>query len=175
MAQQAINFDPATGDDTTGALRKADNNIKDLDGRLSALGNASSRNVGTTAGTVAAGDDSRFAANAQAAAAAQTTANAALPKAGKTSTRGLALASGAPPNMAGIESSSNSTNLALNVTNDGNGAASAAMSFLREGSSRWYLGLDTDNTMKVANGNSAYRLWHEGNTTVDGNNFIKRI
>lgn len=43
------------------------------------LRGAAGLDVGTTAGTVAAGDDSRFAANAIAAAAAQATANAAMP------------------------------------------------------------------------------------------------
>jgi hypothetical protein len=38
MAQQALNFDPAVGDDTTAALRKLDNNIADLLARLGAIG-----------------------------------------------------------------------------------------------------------------------------------------
>lgn len=37
MAQQAVDFDPSTGDDTSGALRKLDNNIKDHETRLVAV------------------------------------------------------------------------------------------------------------------------------------------
>jgi hypothetical protein len=48
------------------------------------LGGSATKDVGTTAGTVAAGDDSRFTTLAAAAAAAAATANAALPKAGGT-------------------------------------------------------------------------------------------
>lgn len=66
------------------------------------LRGAAGLDVGTTAGTVAAGDDSRFAANASAAAAAQVAANAALPRAGGTMTGALTLAAdpGAPMHAA---------------------------------------------------------------------------
>lgn len=114
-----INFFPIAegGDDVTRALRKIDLNFESLGAafdpagevgkRLAslettagALGDSARRNIGTSAGTVAAGDDSRFlavgtvagsvasgddsrfASNAAAAAAAQVTATNALPRAG---------------------------------------------------------------------------------------------
>jgi hypothetical protein len=67
MPQTRPNFDPATGDDTSGALRKLDNNCVDLDTRVAA--------ASTAAGSAST-----------AAAAAQTTANAAMPKSGGTFT-----------------------------------------------------------------------------------------
>jgi hypothetical protein len=78
---QRLNFDPATGDNPSDAWRKLDNSIGEIadflegdgdpadgvDARLDAvegvvagLGNSSGKNIGTGAGTVAAGDDSRF-------------------------------------------------------------------------------------------------------------------
>lgn len=181
MAQQPINFDPATGDDTTGALRKADNNIKDHEQRLAALGNASTRNVGTAAGTVAAGDDSRFAANSAAAASAQATASAALPLAGGTLTGNVTTAA----NRASLIVRSNANGVIGNATGSlgglvvrGTGTGNAPFqTFLSDGFGS-YFGVDTDNKLKWGGwslGNIAYEIWHGGNTTVDGNNFIKRI
>ncbi|GAA0911018.1 hypothetical protein GCM10009552_23870 [Rothia nasimurium] len=81
MNIQRINFDPIGGDSVTAAFRKLDLDVGEvvnaIDGdgsttsgisnrlalaenKLGALGNVSTRNIGTSAGTVAAGDDARF-------------------------------------------------------------------------------------------------------------------
>jgi hypothetical protein len=66
MSITRINFSPTTsgGDNPTAALIKLDANDVDLDTRLAALGaslgGAATKGVGTTPGTVAAGDDVRF-------------------------------------------------------------------------------------------------------------------
>lgn len=55
---------------------------------------------------------------------------------------------------------------ALSVTNGGNNAAGALMSFHREGSFAAYFGLDVDNQWAVGGwsmGTQRFRLWHEGN------------
>lgn len=150
MAQQPINFDPATGDDTTGALRKADNNIKDLDGRLSALGNASSRNVGTSAGTVAAGDDSRI--------------TGALPKSGgymtggiKTATSSSSLIVDGPTRVIG-DAAGNIAALRINSTPEAgatNAAAAAFFCLYRIGFQGAYFGLS-------GTGNLSYGGWSYG-------------
>lgn len=107
MYIQRINFDPVGGDNATTAFRKLDLSIGEISGaidgdgstgsgignRLAAaertmagLGSASTRNVGSTSGTVAAGDDARFAANAGAAADAMAMANQKLNSANPSST-----------------------------------------------------------------------------------------
>lgn len=189
MPQQTIDFS-LSGDNTTAALVKMDNNVKDHETRIVAVkatadaasstantANATANTAKTNAATAQTTADTANtkATNAQTAAtAAQTTANAALPKTGQSTTSGLQMRSGSPPAISAIEGAGQSANLALNVTNQGNSAASAVMSFLREGVSRWYFGLDTDNVMKLGNGNSSFIIWHQGNTTVDANNFIKK-
>ena len=65
----------------------------------------------------------------------------------------------------------------LRVSNGNNSAASAVMCFIRDGSFGAYFGLDQDNVWRVGGfsyGSRSYKLWHEQNTTVDGNGFIKR-
>lgn len=123
MELSRINFRPIVegGDDVTRAFRKIDLNFESLDTAFSAsgevgsrlavlettaaaLGDAARRDVGSaagtvaagddsrflmvgkTAGSVAAGDDSRFASNAAAAAVAQATASNALPRSGGSMT-----------------------------------------------------------------------------------------
>jgi hypothetical protein len=135
---------------------------------------AAAQTTASTANTTANTAKTNAATADAKAVAAQTTANAALPKTGASTTPGLQLRSGLPPSIAAIEASNNSTNLALNVTNGGNSSASAVMSFLLEGVFRGYFGIDTDAKWKVGNGSNAYLIWHQGNTTVDANNFIKK-
>jgi hypothetical protein len=55
-----LNFDKNTGDNRSEAFRKLDLNTADIQAALSSIGNAATRNVGNTQGTVAAGDDPRF-------------------------------------------------------------------------------------------------------------------
>lgn len=220
MNIQRVNFDPVSGDSSTAAFRKLDLDIgevsKAIDGdgsassgisnrvasaeqKLSKLGDASTKNVGTTAGTVAAGDDpriktvgttagtlaagddSRFAANAAAAASAQSTASAALPLAGGTLSGNVTTAA----NRASLIVRSNANGIIGNATGSlgglvvrGTGTGNAPFqTFLSDGFGS-YFGVDTDNKLKWGGwslGNIAYEIWHGGNTTVDGNNFIKRI
>ena len=129
-----INFSPIAdgGDDVTTALRKSDLNFRTLNmalapggevaERLSTLestaaqlGNAARKDVGTTVGTVAAGDDSRlrpvgvtagsvaagddprFASLASAAAAAQSKANSSIQSSGGTITGQLAIGTTSTP------------------------------------------------------------------------------
>jgi hypothetical protein len=76
------------------------------------LGGAATLNVGTGAGTVAAGDDGRWTSNAAAAAAAQTTANAAAAKAANLSD--LASAATARINLGlGTMATQNSTSVTI--------------------------------------------------------------
>lgn len=101
---QRLNFDPVTGDNPSEAYMKLDLDIgviaeaidgdgtpenAGIDGRLAAvetvvdgLGSAATKDVGTEAGTVAAGDDGRFVDLDQRITAAKAVADAALPKAG---------------------------------------------------------------------------------------------
>lgn len=80
MAQQTVDFS-LPGDDTTGALRKLDNNVKDHETRLVAAQTAA-----TNAGTAATNAGNAAAAAQTTANTANTTASAAMPKAGGTFT-----------------------------------------------------------------------------------------
>jgi hypothetical protein len=53
MAQTRPNFDPATGDDTSGALRKLDNNCNDLDTRVVAVKSTADAALPKTGGNIA--------------------------------------------------------------------------------------------------------------------------
>jgi len=73
--------------------------------------------------------------------------------------------SGAPPDIAHIESTGNSRNVALQISNASNKGASAVLSFIREGQFGAHFGLDTDNVLKFGGwsfGASAWRVVHEG-------------
>lgn len=177
------------GSATTGLANRV--NTSEL--KISLLGNASTKNVGTvegtvaagddsrfkavgtTSGTVAAGDDLRFSATAAAAAAAQATANAAIPKTGSAMTAGLKIGASGAQAMATIWPD-NDKYVGLTIGTGGNQYTSSVIGFLRDGAYGAYFGIDTDNQWKLGGRSmGVYRLWHEGNTTVDGNNFIKRI
>jgi hypothetical protein len=93
-------------------------------------------------------------------------------------TAGTYFMSGGPPAIAHISSSGNDRNTPAIFSNASNGAASAVISFLREGASGVHLGLDTDNQFKVGGwsmGPHAYRIYHEGNTTRAADGTLKAI
>jgi hypothetical protein len=78
------------------------------------------------------------------------------------------LANGLMPNIAATATSDGKydAQAPLVVSNNANTAASAIMSFLREGQYAINFGLDTDNVLKVGGwsmGNAAYTMWHSGN------------
>lgn len=83
-----------------------------------------------------------------------------------TNAAGTVLSSGGQPNIASISSSGNDRNGPLQIHNASNNAASAVLSFIREGVYGLHLGLDTDNQLKLGGwsmGNVAYKIWHAGN------------
>lgn len=79
---------------------------------------------------------------------------------------GTNLYSGAPPAIASINSSGNEGSTALRISNGANNAASAVITFIRDGSHAIHFGLDTDNKFKIGGfsmGAVARTLYHEGN------------
>lgn len=75
-------------------------------------------------------------------------------------------ASGAMPNIAGIDAARQDA--CLTISNNRNSAASAVVQFHREGNYAAYFGVDTDNYWKIGGrsmGANAYRILHEG---IDG-------
>jgi len=60
LSIQRLNFDPVTGDNPSEAFMKLDLDIGVVSDAINGLGDASSKSVGTTAGTVASGIDPRF-------------------------------------------------------------------------------------------------------------------
>ncbi|WP_313481521.1 pyocin knob domain-containing protein [Atlantibacter hermannii] len=118
------------------------------------LGTAAIRNTGTAAGTI--------------------------PVLGTTKIPGSLLLSLASSNTPGIAYSGNRTAAiaaALNIGNNANNAASAVVEFERGGQYGCFIGLDTDNKFKIGGwsmGNVAYEFYHQGNTVVDGNGYLKK-
>jgi len=97
MPQSRPNFDPATGDDTSGALRKLDNNCNDLDTRLVAVkttADGASTAAGNAQTTATAANTLANTANTTAN-SALTKANAAIPKAGGATTGAITASVGA--------------------------------------------------------------------------------
>jgi hypothetical protein len=91
---------------------------------------------------------------------------------------GTRLVSGAPPNIASISSTGNDYNTALNIGNSSNDAASAVISFLRDGKFGCHLGIDTDNVFKVGGwsfGANSFKIYHEGNTTRAADGTLKAV
>ncbi|KAF1005484.1 MAG: hypothetical protein GAK28_03236 [Luteibacter sp.] len=137
----------------TAALTLLDANCADLDQRLNALGNASSKNVGTTAGTVAAGDDSRI--------------TGALQRTGGILTGVVRTYVGAnailvdAPNAGGLvigSSNGNQAAMRINSTPENGGTNSPAAAFVcfyRNGFQGAYFGLS-------GTGNLAYGGWSYG-------------
>ena len=73
-------------------------------------------------------------------------------------------------NLGAIGAVSTDLTGSLQVTNEGNPAASAAMCFHRMGTFAAYFGLDTDNQFKVGGasmGLVSHTLWHSGNRPKD--------
>ncbi|MEI9694588.1 pyocin knob domain-containing protein [Atlantibacter hermannii] len=118
------------------------------------LGTAAIRNTGTAAGTI--------------------------PVLGTTKIPGSLLLNLASSNTPGIAYSGNRTAAiaaALNIGNNANNAASAVVEFERGGQYGCFIGLDTDNKFKIGGwsmGNVAYEFYHQGNTVVDGNGYLKK-
>lgn len=91
--------------------------------------------------------------------------DAAIKLATGNSTARTIFQSGAPPDIAHIDSTGNSRNVALQISNASNNGASAVMAFIREGQFGAHFGLDTDNALKFGGwsfGASAWRVVHEG-------------
>ncbi|KAF1008988.1 MAG: hypothetical protein GAK28_00620 [Luteibacter sp.] len=83
-----------------------------------------------------------------------------------TTSPGTILQSPLPPSIAVIDTSGNTRNVALQVSNAANNSASAVIGFIREGVFGAYFGLDTDNQWKVGGwsmGQKAYVVHHDGN------------
>ncbi|WP_411741398.1 phage tail protein [Pseudomonas sp. GL-RE-29] len=79
---------------------------------------------------------------------------------------GTTLASATTPSIATISSSGHDRDTPLTLSNASNNAASAVMSFLREGTYGLHFGLDTDNRLKLGGwsyGAVARAIYHEGN------------
>lgn len=96
-------------------------------------------------------------------------------KAGTTQgSSGFGLSYGGHPSIASITSHASGP---LSVTNNGNGGASAVLTFFREGVFGCHLGLDTDNVFKVGGWSmgGAYKLYHEGNTIRAADGTLKAI
>lgn len=86
--------------------------------------------------------------------------------------QGTVLMSTLPNNIGNISNAGNDANAALRISNGGNQAASAVISFVREGSCGAHFGLDTDNQLRFGGwsfGTAAWKIWHEGN--FNPNNF----
>ena len=64
MPQQSLDFNPSTGDDTTGALRKLDNNISDHETRISNISQTAAAAMPKAGGTFS-GDVNTQASNGQ--------------------------------------------------------------------------------------------------------------
>ncbi len=205
---QRLNFDPVTGDNPSEAFLKLDNNmgeIADAVGDLgnstasigtrlanaetviSELGNASTKNVGTVAGTVAAGDDGRFASNAQAASSAQATANAAMPKSGGSFTGPVKFPSTASslimdgPNRVIGDATGNIAPLRINSTLESGATNAAAAAFLclyRIGFQGAYFGLS--GTGKLAwggwsQGEVEYAIYHAGDNLIPSADNVRTL
>ncbi|URL59632.1 hypothetical protein IM816_05915 [Luteibacter flocculans] len=162
MAQQAINFDPATGDDTSGALRKLDNNVNDHETRIVAVKATADGAAGTaaTAGTAANTANTALTATGWSAAVAPQI-NSIDGVNRSAIYRFIATTPGALPTNQAYGtlitlsySASDYTQLATSVTNN-----EMAFRFYRGAGGGW---------------NAWNRVWHSGNTTVDANLFIKK-
>lgn len=89
-----------------------------------------------------------------------------IKKGATNSTPSTQFSSGAQPAIAAITSSGNDRNGPLQLGNGSNTAASAVLSFIREGSYGVHFGLDTDNVIKIGGwsmGAASYKVWHSGN------------
>lgn len=93
-------------------------------------------------------------------------------------TTGTKIQSGAPPAISNISVSGNDYNTALLIGNGGNSAATAVISFIRDGAFGCHLGLDVDNALRVGGwsyGSSSFRIYHEGNTTRAADGTLKAV
>ena len=83
-------------------------------------------------------------------------------------------------NTPGIAYASNYTATiaaAFNIGNNAVNAASAVIAYERGGQFGCLVGLDTDNKFKIGGwsmGGVAYEFYHQGNTVVDGNGYLKK-
>lgn len=83
-------------------------------------------------------------------------------------------------NTPGIAYASNYTAAiaaAFNIGNNAVNAASAVIAYERGGQFGCLVGLDTDNKFKIGGwsmGGVAYEFYHQGNTVVDGNGYLKK-
>lgn len=154
MPQQPLDFNPSTGDDTTGAMRKLDNNVKDHEPRI---------------------------------VAAQAKADAALPKSSPSATGPLTV-NGASP----METTVGATRVAIDLAvSNGDDDRMQLLATRNAAGSGWTgviwrlrrivngfqqgiieFGQPASNTSVTIDGG---KPWTTANTTVDGNNFIKRI
>lgn len=141
------------------ALKGVNSDITSLAGLTTALSIAQG---GTGQKTAAAGAD----------------ALGALKRGAANSSAGTQFISGGAPNIATISSSGNDRSGPLQIHNATNNAASAVISFIREGSYGCHLGLDTDNVFKVGGwsmGAVAYKIYHEGNTVRAADGTLRAV
>ncbi|WP_266156478.1 hypothetical protein [Dyella silvatica] len=154
MSIQNINLGTAPsgadGDSVRTAFSKCANNDADLDTRVSA---------------------------------ALSMANASLPKSGGNLTGKLVTAYGMGESLQVMQPmvifgdpSGRKGGLTI-TTNGSNAYNSAYLAFERAGMFGCYFGINQSNELCVGGwsmGASVFRIWHEGNTVVDANNFIKK-
>ena len=103
-----------------------------------------------------------------------------IPVLGNANIAGSQLLRLSSSNTPGIGYANNYTSAiaaAFNIGNGANNAASAVMAYERGGQFGCLVGLDTDNRFKIGGwsmGAVAYEFYHQGNTVVDGNGYLKK-
>lgn len=108
------------------------------------------------------------------------TAAGNVPVLGNANIAGSQLLRLSSSNTPGIGYANNYTSAiaaAFNIGNNANNAASAVMAYERGGQFGCLVGLDTDNRFKIGGwsmGAVAYEFYHQGNTVIDGNGYLKK-
>ena len=103
-----------------------------------------------------------------------------IPVLGNANIAGSQLLRLSSSNTPGIGYANNYTSAiaaAFNIGNNANNAASAVIAYERGGQFGCLVGLDTDNRFKIGGwsmGAVAYEFYHQGNTVVDGNGYLKK-
>lgn len=190
MPQQAIDFS-LTGDNTTGALVKLDNNVKDHETRITAAQTAA-----TNAATAASAAQTAATNAATTAGAAQTTANTAKTNAATAQATADAAVPKTTLSSYGVGVSTLSTIANIDavtisrierfVSNTSTGTFPTSQPYGTIQTNAYGSGAQyTQLAIGVTNQEMAFRyynggwqgwcrVWHSANTTVDSNGFIKK-